>query len=83
MIVGGVGNGAAEEDWCWDLKPRQAAVPERGPRGFGGEGREDHAALAEWGPRSFGERGEPRVFGVLPFAMWLRKQERLCLEEKG
>ena len=44
---------------------------------------ENHAALAEWGPRSFGERGEPRVFGVLPFAMWLRKQERLCLEEKG
>ena len=30
--------------------------------------------LAEWGPRGF---------GVLPFATWLRKQERLCLEEKG
>ena len=25
----------------------------------------------------------PRGFGVLPFATWLRKQERLCLEEKG
>ena len=25
-IVGGVGNGAAEEDWCWDLNPGLAAM---------------------------------------------------------
>ena len=47
--MGGVGNGAAEEDWRWDLNPGEAVIPERGPRGFGGEGREDHAALAECG----------------------------------
>ena len=26
LIVGGVGNGAAEEDWCWDLNPGMAAM---------------------------------------------------------
>ena len=26
-MVGGVGNGAAEEDWCWDLNPGAAAIP--------------------------------------------------------
>ena len=41
MIVGGVENGAAEEDWQWDLNPGAAAIPRR----------EDYAALAEWGPR--------------------------------
>ena len=25
-VVGGVGNGAAEEDWCWDLNPGVAAM---------------------------------------------------------
>ena len=66
----------------WKRTMRFGGRKER-TRSFGGVGGENHAALAEWGPRSFGERGEPRVFGVLPFAMWLRKQERLCLEEKG
>ena len=51
MIVGGVGNGAAEEDWHWDLNPGVAAIPGRGPHGFGGEGEENHVALAEWGSR--------------------------------
>ena len=51
MIVGGVGNGAAEEDWRWDLNLGAAAIPRREPHGFGGEGGENHAALAEWGPR--------------------------------
>ena len=37
--MGGVRNGAAEEDWCWDLNPSMAAMPG-----------EDHTALAEWGP---------------------------------
>ena len=50
-MVGGVGNRAAEADWHWDLNPGVAAIPEREPRGFGGEGGENHAALAEWGPR--------------------------------
>ena len=34
-----MGNGAAEEDWRWDLNPGVAAM----------QG-EDHSALAEWGP---------------------------------
>ena len=50
LIVGRVGNGAAEEDWCWDLNPGTAAIQERGSHRFGREGREDRAALAEWGP---------------------------------
>ena len=45
-----MGNGAAEEDWRWDLNPDTAATPERRPRGFGEEGGENHAALAEWVP---------------------------------
>ena len=60
MIVGGVGNGAAEEDWHWDLNPGVAAIQRgppsfgeegRGPRGFGGIGGENYTALVEWGPR--------------------------------
>ena len=39
--MGGVRNGDAEEDWCWDLNPGSAAIP----------GGENHVALAEWGPR--------------------------------
>ena len=50
MIVGGVRNGAAEEDWRWDLNPRVAARPKGGPHGFGREEGENHLALAEWGP---------------------------------
>ena len=48
--MGRVRNGAAEEDWYWDLNPGAAAIPERGPRSFGAEEGENHAALAEWGP---------------------------------
>ena len=48
--MGGVGNGAAKEDWCWNLNLGMAAIPERGLHGFGGVGGENHAALAEWGP---------------------------------
>ena len=50
-MVGGVRNGAAEQDWHWDLNPGAAAIPGRRERGLGGEEREDCAALAEWGPR--------------------------------
>ena len=46
-IVGGLGNGAAEEGWRWDLNPGVAAMP----------GRKPHIGL--------------------------RKQEKLCREEKG
>ena len=49
--MGGVGNGAAEEDERWDLNQGAAAIPGRGLHGLEGEGRENHAALAEWGPR--------------------------------
>ena len=43
-IVGGAGNGAAEEDWRWDLNPGVAAIWRLflGPRGFGKVG--DHVA---------------------------------------
>ena len=35
-------------------------------------------------PPGFVRELGPCSFGVLPFALgWLRKQERLCLEEKG
>ena len=62
--MGGVGNGATEEDWCRDLNPGPVAIP-----GVG--------TLWLW------QMLGPHGFGVLPFAMWLRQQERLCLEEKG
>ena len=45
--MGGVGNGAAGQDGRWDLTPGAAAIPERGPHGFGGV---NHEALTEWGP---------------------------------
>ena len=61
--MGGVGNGAAEENWPWDLNPGAAAMPDW-----------DHLALA---------RVNTIRLSVLPFTTWLRKQERLCLEEKG
>ena len=64
LIVGGVGNGAAEEDWHWDLNPGVAAIPKR--------------TMQLWWSRL-----GLCSFGVLPFAMWFRQQERLCLEEKG
>ena len=52
-MVGGVGNGAAEEDWCWDLNPGAAAAATE---------REDHAVLEEKrrerGP-CFGRVGTP------------------------
>ena len=79
--MGGVRNGAAEEDWHWDLNPGAAAIPGRtmwlwwrrlGPHSSGRGW--DHTAWLELGPGGL---------GVLPFAMWLRQQERLCLEEKG
>ena len=33
--MGGVGNGAAEEDWRWDLNSGTAAIGGGGSRGFG------------------------------------------------
>ena len=71
MIVGGVGNGAAEEDWHWDLNPGVAAMP-----------REDTWLWWSGDPSAWAESG-PRGFGLLLFATGLRKQERLCWEEKG
>ena len=45
LIVGGVGNGAAEEDWHWGLNPGMAAIPEGGSCSFGRVGW-DHVAWA-------------------------------------
>ena len=64
LIVGGVGNGATEEDWHWDLNPGAAAIVD----GW------DHTTLV---------RVKTTGFGVLPFATWLRKQERPGWEGKG
>ena len=72
--MGGVGNGAAKEDWHGDLNPGTAAIGKRGPCSSEGK-EEDHAVLEE--------RRGPYGFGVLLFATWLRQQERLCWEEKG
>ena len=80
--VGGVGKGAAEEDWRWDLNPGEAVIPERGPRGFGGEGREDHAALAAWGSRggdtADGARSLNHRLLLLP-QTGQREKEGLCV----
>ena len=54
LIVGGVGNRAAEEDGNWDLKPRHGSHGERRPCGFGGE---------EGGPCGFGVLLLPRGLG--------------------
>ena len=75
LIVERVGNGAAEEDWRWDLNPGTAATP-----------REDHAALAEKGGATqlwwsgaplLGRQSGPCGFRLLLFATRLRKQESL------
>ena len=58
--MGGVGNGAAEEDWRWDLNLGSAAIPGRGPRSFGAVNREDHAVLKEKGEDHGVLRGEGR-----------------------
>ena len=39
--MGGVRNGAAEEGWCWDLKPGEAAILKGGPTQLWRE-RENH-----------------------------------------
>ena len=63
--MGGVGNGATEEDSHWDLNPGAAAM-----LGWG------HTALARKVRtiRLLAKKGEPLGFGV-PFAMQLRKPE--------
>ena len=43
----------------------------------------DHAAWAFVGTTWLERELGPRGFGVLPFATWLRKQERLCPRRKG
>ena len=48
--MGGVGNGAAGEEWHWNLKPGVAAIAGEDHRALTEKG-ENHAALAEWGPR--------------------------------
>ena len=60
LIVGGVGNRTAEENWIWDLNPVMAAKPERGPCSLEGEEREPRDLDEEGrGPRSFeGVEGE-------------------------
>ena len=50
--MGGVGNGATEEDWCWDLNPGMAAMPG-----------EDHVALAEWGLIGLGQSQDNMALG--------------------
>ena len=47
--MGGVRNGAAGEEWHWNLKPGVAATAGEDHRALAEKG-ENHAALAEWGP---------------------------------
>lgn len=59
--MGGAGNGAAEEDWCWDLNGDTAAI--------------GHLFLGPWvclGPHGFGVLGGTTKFwkSLLPFATW-------------
>ena len=63
--MGGIGNRAAEEDWCWGLNRGLAAMLGRVPHSFGKK--KDHTALAR-------REGELHGFGA-PFAMQLRKKE--------
>ena len=44
--MGGVGNGAAGEDWHWDLNRGAAAIPGEDHEVLGEKG-EDHTALEE------------------------------------
>ena len=45
--MGGVGYGAAEEDWSWDLNPGAAAIPEGENHMVLKEKKEDHTVLGE------------------------------------
>ena len=57
-----MGNGAAEEDWHWDLNPGMAAIPE------------DHAALAERGPHGGNTTdGAGSLNHGLLFLRWVRE----------
>ena len=61
--MGGFGNGAAEEDWRWGLKPGAAAIFGRRSRSFGGERREGQAVLKEKREDQavLGKKGEDHV----------------------
>ena len=69
--MGEVGNGAAEEDWCWDLNSGAAALRGfLGPHGFGltgdyGSNTEDGAGTEglpeSWTSTSFPEIRYPRL----------------------
>ena len=82
MIVG-VSNGAAEEDWRWDLNPGMTAIPERGPHGFGGEGGENHVALAEWGPHGFDESLDYAALGCSLLPRGLGSRRQFAWKERG
>ena len=62
--MGGVGNGAAEEDWCRDLNPGTTVMPG-----------EDCVALAEWGPHDLGESQDNVALGCsfLPHGLGSRR----------
>ena len=66
----GVRNGAAMEDWHWDLNPGTAALEREGHTVLG-EKREDHAALGcSFLPRGLGSRKD--------FA-WKKREKGLLL----
>ena len=68
MIVGGVKNGAAEEDWRWDLNPGMAAIPKR----------EDHMVLGEKGERTtlLWQSGDPVVVTQLTVTQLMEPESR-------
>ena len=54
--MGGVGNGAAEEDWHWDLNLGAAAIEGENHEVLRGK-EEDHTVL-KWGKGPHGSEGE-------------------------
>ena len=71
---GGVGNGAAEEDWRWGLNPGEAVIwcLFFGARRLFGDHVAWvscwlHTALVEWGPRGLGESQDRVALEVFPF----------------
>ena len=77
MTVGGVGNGAAEEDWRWDLNPGTAAIPGEDHIALAEKG-EDHIALAEKGEdhTALGCSLLPRGLGSKRDFAWKKRGER-------
>ena len=70
--MGGVGNGAAEEDWRWNLNTGTTAT-------LG----ENHEALAEWGPPGFDEIQENTSLGCSLLPRGLDSRRDFAWKKRG